>query len=460
MYMKIKRKMGDIVRNVPVIRDQPWIFEVLGLPTETRKYLDSLNSIVKSDRYLEILKKTLNATSTNSRTDFDELHKSFRRLQVRSSRLPKNWWESFIGLASTTDAEAGNLPGDMISHTRNLDPEDLTVYEWKALYSLCLRGGLFNIGYIMRDLAKKRALKALEPGNKNFTEKKLAIAAAIEDQEFDEARRAISDLRNTGKYDDYCNDAEILLNIFTGGNLKRVELEDHTDLNYLDYVSQKIIAIVGPAQTEAMDAKEIDSFDRIVRNNYRESGKGCDSIHKGLRCDITYMNGMQADFFLKARSEFPRDLSWMVLKSKKFIDKFQKVNSITNIRFRYIKNWGRYFFNGSFNMLPNTLFDLIFFHPNRIKVFHMDLMLTVLRFKGYYPSTHEYDENKKKVRFCRSAVSHDPITQYSALSNLWKAGRIEGDKRFNEVMELGCEEYMRQLQHIYGDSVRLCQAEI
>jgi len=68
------------------------------------------------------------------------------------------------------------------------------------------------------------------------------------------------------------------------------------------------------------------------------------------------------------------------------------------------------------------------------------------------------DEKREKVRFCRSAFVNDPVTQYSILFNLWKAGRIEGDKGFNEVKELGCKQYMLQLQCIYGDSVRLGQA--
>jgi len=79
-------------------------------------------------------------------------------------------------------------------------------------------------------------------------------------------------------------------------------------------------------------------------------------------------------------------------------------------------------------------------------------MLTVKKVSGYYPCPIDemYGKDDKIELFLNGSVLHDRVTQYSLLNNLWKSNCIDGDQRFFEVMNIGCEEYMRQLQIIYG----------
>ena len=73
-------------------------------------------------------------------------------------------------------------------------------------------------------------------------------------------------------------------------------------------------------------------------------------------------------------------------------------------------------------------------------------MLTSRRKVGYLPSNIH---NNKEQRFKFSTFKHNPATQYIILRKLFKYGRVTGDKRFKEVMSMGLECYLLQLQDLY-----------
>jgi len=45
---------------------------------------------------------------------------------------------------------------------------------------------------------------------------------------------------------------------------------------------------------------------------------------------------------------------------------------------------------------------------------------------------------------------HDLIAQFNILKLLWNRDKISGDSRFNEVMALDLETYIKQIDHLYG----------
>ncbi len=434
----LKTKLGNLLRRLPIIKEHPRFF----------------NPVTRSDKYLFALKALSRNYMLGKHATIEDFLKILKQYGVRGYNLPNDWWDSFILLANNTNEESSKISSDLVKFTKNLDSQILTVYEWMALYTLCLRTGLFQLGYILRNLAKERAINNLESECKNVKIRKQAIAAALEFQRFDKAFKLFSDQKLKKQYR---RQMKWLLNLFLGFPIQNCSFDNDADCEFLDYVSNKSIAVVGPSITDSDDAEEIDSFDRVVRINYTASGKGCDPVYNGTRCDITYFNGEQGKYFISMNNfVIPDDLTWLVFRSLESREKFQKIQDkkISRILINYCK----LFFNGSFNMIPNCIFDLLHFTPSKIKVFHADLMLSVRRFPGYYPDSFDYDNEKRMIElFCRGSVSHDPATQYLALQNLWNSKRIEGDERFNEVMQLGCEEYMLQLQNIYGNHVRLGQ---
>ena len=137
------------------------------------------------------------------------------------------------------------------------------------------------------------------------------------------------------------------------------------------------------------------------------------------------------------------------MKSHEHIDKLADSNS--EVLIRKLVSFGGFFYNGILNMGPIAALDMALHSSSPPKIYHMDLMLTVRRFEGYYPDSFDRGSDELLVAvFNRSTVSHDPVTQYRLFERLWTSGRILGDGRFDEVMTLGCEEYMKQLQFSYS----------
>lgn len=110
-------------------------------------------------------------------------------------------------------------------------------------------------------------------------------------------------------------------------------------------------------------------------------------------------------------------------------------------------------FKGSFNLMPIVALDLALFDIESIKVYHSDLMLTVSRQKGYYPVSFKRfnDIGSMKQVMLSGSINHDPIQQYRTLNSLWRNEQISGDARFLEVMEMGLDLYLCELERVYGN---------
>ena len=99
-------------------------------------------------------------------------------------------------------------------------------------------------------------------------------------------------------------------------------------------------------------------------------------------------------------------------------------------------------FYSSFNLLPLVLLDLLETNAKKIKIFHSDLFLTSIRVAGY-----KKDLSNKE--FIKTFLTHDPMTQHRFLKNLYKNDKIQGDEKFNEVMQLETNDYLNKLERLY-----------
>ena len=80
-------------------------------------------------------------------------------------------------------------------------------------------------------------------------------------------------------------------------------------------------------------------------------------------------------------------------------------------------------------------------------------MLTVARQKGYNPESFNMpseDIEGMKKNFRSSSILHDPILQYRTFHKLWCTKKITGDARFVEVMEMGLDAFLFELEHVYA----------
>lgn len=376
------------------------------------------------------------------------IRQKLMKLGVNFDNLPnslKNDLLLLFGNTSFTETQYNDLKIKL----NNISYNSLSCRQWLNLCEMSCFNGKFTLAKIFRD-------KALDLAVSPFKYKNIAppinwlnsISAAIEKgifKEHSELDAALKKHRINKKLTYEFNKYFSLIND------KIVESKWHNDPKYNDYsayLNNKTIALVGPAAIKDKYALEIDSNNIVCRLNYSYSGKGTDSISKGLKTDITIFNGQNANSFLKNFNGILADeLSWSCFKGNRMAKLIQKKNNHKRVR-ALTTMFDDIIFHGSLNLIPIAAMDFAQFNPSKIKIYHTDLMLTVLRQKGY--DSNSYNLNDKKLEFKKSSVTHDPIVQFFILNRLWENHKITGDNKFNNIMKKGLDSYLQQLEFIYN----------
>ncbi len=424
--------------------------------TPTRPVLPPMQ---RADAHLESLQYARRRTLGRSgvtRFSLRPVHRFFNVIGVPAQALPGEWWSHLLFERASIQAYSANGDPKFIECTKALDPQLMGALEWLEVYLLLLRVGLYHSANVVRDHARTRAL-SVDITQCTPTEGKLYLAAALELRQYEKVEDACLALEEEGAETELVATSRFLMALYQGAVGSAVPRTDE-DLLYREYVASRSVAVVGPAPAGACSADEIDSHDRVVRLNFGESGKGCDPCSRGLRSDVTYFNHEFARRLFEAGMPIPEELKWVVFRGPSWKTKYSAAFGRAHVTARgFDVSPNMCLFNGDFNAIPNVVLDLLRFDSYSVKVFHADLMLTVQRFAGYHwwadcSFDQGVDEQIRLIEnYLRSFVFHDPVTQYVLLSNLWEAGRVVGDERFTEVMRLGCEEYMRQMQTVYGE---------
>ena len=410
-----------------------------------------------SDDYYTTFKKAheYKNNGINARHLLKLINYRFKKNRVRSYLLGNEWWRSFLEASSCKDEGDNFTLSPLIENTRKLDYNLLEAYEWLHIYASLMRVGLFYPAYYIRELAVKKAIDKLYSEEASDSDIKMGISAIIDTGDIETARKWIHDKQQIQYFENFTSNCSFLIKILSNQDKSEFYYNNPGDNEYFNFINNKQVAIVGPAQSDIKNAPEIDSFDRVVRFNYWKSGVGCDSVYKGNKTNISYFNLEQGKYLLnKCNLINLKELEWFVFKSREHAHFFSQKQISDNVKCRFFKQVNNAIFNGTLNAIPNAIIDLLKFHPKKIKVFNADLMLTVKRVKDYNPQEFNLNSKIEMIeRFCRASISHDPVAQYNVLNILWKQKLIEGDTRFNEVMQIGAKDYMKQLQNIYGGYV-------
>ena len=331
--------------------------------------------------------------------------------------------------------------------------DSLTCQQWLNLYEMCCFRGKYTLAQFLREKARMLAIAPIKRAEvKPPISWKNTIGAAIEGGECHSRDGLDYLLARAGITGDVANKWRLYMAVFASKKILLERVKNFDGSSFADYLAGKSIAIVGPAPTEALDAEEIDSHDIIVRMNHSFESKCTDSEHKGLRTDISCFNGESAKNFMNERNGImPREISWSCFKSPGVVSYVKEAN--TGKQARDHITFHQFQFHGSFNMMPVVTLDLALFNAKSIKIYHTDLMLTIARQNGYYPESfnrlHEGTERMKK-KFRSASAIHDPIQQYQTLHKLWCAKKITGDARFVEIMEMGLDAYLCELERVYA----------
>jgi len=339
----------------------------------------------------------------------------------------------------------------------NIAPSDLPCEQWLVLHNLFCFRGLYVIAQTCREHARKIAILPFFQHDARPPISWInSIAAALEGGECNDHSMLDSILEKAKIMGPKAAKWHLLLSVLNGERVLESKLAKLDNSGFSEFIKSKNVALVGPVPTQVDDALNIDSNDVVIRLNHSFSGKGTDSIHKGLRTDVSYFNGGQTKAITKlSNGILPPEISWGCFKFKDQALEIQQLN--VDKKCRAFGEFNGMTFYGSYNMVPLAALDLTMFDCHSVKIFHVDMMLTASRYQGYYPrnSISYRKDGDTKQRFLRGSIVHCPVLQYRTLHRLWENKKIYGDKSFQKVMAMGLNEYLKELEQVYSDKVHV-----
>jgi hypothetical protein len=321
---------------------------------------------------------------------------------------------------------------------------------WLDLFRLCIGIGFFQLARILRNKGLDRVRTDGAARGATLEQVTVACYADVEAEDFAGARARLGRMEALGCLGGRLVQADWFITLMASpsdsigrGMDKPLPEKDH---DFGTLVHGQRIALVGPAPSKVSQGAEIDEHDVIVKFGYRGGDKGRDPDIQGARLDVSYYNNSQAK--LLAESNYHEVLSsirWAVFNNRKGRSHFPE--DYPGIRLVASLQW--LLPDTHLNAGPNALLDLLRFGPSGIKVFNTDMMLSSGRFAGYVPDgAGAIDHTRAFIK------THDPILQYQLMRRLWVCGHIAGDVRFEEVMEMGLDGYLKELQKAYGADTR------
>jgi hypothetical protein len=357
-----------------------------------------------------------------------------RKIQSMSSK--KNSTVCRVYFYIVNDA---NTFEDILNFVKK-EKHEIKYNELESLYLYCKYFHDLRIALFLREILIKRMVDR----NKNtFYSTKKSINAAIEAHQYKLANKLLNNkVRLFGA--SYYNCADRVVNVSTKCNLKHIKSKD---LDFYKYISGKTVAIVGPGIPIDQPGEEIDSYDIVVRTNYRD--KSNYPIEKfGKRTDVSYYNHYRITSFLSEVIKASSEIIWTILKNdsaKNILDTGITGNFSYNSR--SMDTVIPLFFLDSQPMsIPNVLEDIIRFNPLSVKLFCVNFYNSKSNYSDHYKKTIPYDMGVqiKDIRI------HEPFANFSFVKGYYERNLIDVDNLTKETLELSVEEYAANLHNIFG----------
>ena len=391
--------------------------------------------------------------SLNSKVniDYNKISIKIEREVLKRSKfelkLTSRWWLLFIRLIDSKkgSSDINKYINELHNETLSLPFTQNSSFALLELYALLLEYGLYSIGCIIRSQSAKLVLKEglNKTSNKNIL--KRYLSAAFEEAKYDELQDSLEKLIAIKRDNDEIFLLDLLLHkIIKRKNNKKIIKDEYLDRNYLEIIKGKSVAIVGPSQNDLTNGKEIDTFDVIVRFNYKGENKSPKKY--GSRTDISYFNGANTRDLEKNIGKYLlQDLKALVFKVPFKGDKF----NCKCVR-RMLLPLEHCMLDNSPNALPNMLADLLLYQPQKIKVFSIDMQLSSKRDMSYGLMIASFWDTYYP------RAGHDLYSQYKFIEYLYTNNFISVDSKLKEILDVGIVEYMKELQEVYLDKA-LCR---
>ena len=219
------------------------------------------------------------------------------------------------------------------------------------------------------------------------------------------------------------------------------------DFKFLELVRGRSIAVVGPALPSDRVGSEIDSYDLIVRTNFRTDANLPVEFF-GSRTDISYYNHAawttRRDSVLNAAES----LRWINLKGRNDDKLLNELLPSFAGGSRVFFQADTLFFEGNPMAIPNILYDLLHFSPKCIKLFCSSFYISG---NGYHPGYHGYVKSPYGVDFFSDGLrAHDPFSGFMFAKRAFQTNLILADRLGEGVLNTSCSQYASRLNEVYG----------
>ena len=300
----------------------------------------------------------------------------------------------------------------------------------------------------IRRIAAERAVD-LNPDD--IFDERYKLAALIENSNYYSYNKFIDVLKNKYKEDVYKKFPMIGVGeLYFGFHKKCIDFfSNHLDKyenDFKNFVENKSVAIVGPVNSGLSLGTEIDSFDIIIRMNYKGFEKYSPDDF-GTRTDISFyiskdlVGNREIGKIVSAMNS----LKWLVCDANQNKgDKcFNGVSIPIRPRFKAGHPGFTTLFKGTNNGVQRIIADIMRFNVRRVKIFNMNLFLDRNSVDGYR-------NTKKNDHVTLGFIRHDPIGNFIFMKNMYKAKVIEVDPVLSSILDLNESDYMAQLAKSFG----------
>lgn len=350
----------------------------------------------------------------------------------------------------------GVLTPDALEHlvqaTQQLQAGQLDDASWRTLQFIATANGLFLPGFLFRNLTVARILQTPVTPQAPAQKIQRFFTAAMDANRYDLAAQALdayhqrpgADMRN---YDQM----QLHYHLMQGHRAETLAYASHTysaaDREFAEYIKGKRIAIVGPAPSDEASAAEIDSFDLVIRTNYRGHATMPPADEFGHKIDISYYNYTYTKQVLGTpENAYLDDLVFAVFKNETDIRRYR--GRPTTARFRTMRQINAQILNGKSQMVQNILYDLLHFEPQAIKIFKSNFFMSEKRYYSTYASPT--NQPQQASSFWINFATHDLVTQLNFSRTLMQAQQITADLQASAVMQLDAENYIKKISQIYA----------
>lgn len=310
---------------------------------------------------------------------------------------------------------------------------------WKTLESFFLSKGMFRLALICRKKGQDHLLN--RKYHRGDAWRKTLVY--LENRKFNDAADEMKHIffcqENIPKQNIY------MLKLYYALLEQNADLDfkykeaDSDTLKFYEEIHNKDITIIGPAVGKEL-LPESSRRSIIVRPNERGENKD-DPEQKKFPTNISYYSGHGVNWL-------NCDHNVDILKNFMFtVVKYDYDNFCSkNTGIRKALPMDHVLSTGFLQMLPIMVLDLAMAKPKNLYVCRSNLYLSNTPYRKNYQSS---EMDLSRFNLWRSFATHNIISQFLLLQNMFIAKRFTADSELEAVLTLNLEDYLYQMEQIY-----------